>query len=198
MNKPQFPVPPPDLQPYLMEVADIGLFPEVAQPMVIEEIAGVYGYTAERVRQEFDSLRDVIDYHRNCWARVIEPSTQKSFHEMAPIVARVRLGAATFRESAYLGSFAVAAITHGDEHNLNELARLACAPIAKAAWYRAFLAYRDFFKINKRFPRSMELKSFIEEATNTTRYDSVDTGNWSRVVRLSGLSVVFDLAKKGE
>ncbi len=198
MTEPPYPVPPPELQPYVMELLETYLFPENFRKVIMEKIAFDYGFSFDRVLDDFGQFKELGEFNRINWMRMVEPSTEKQVHEMTAIIARVRVGDVSIRVEKFLGAYMVAAIAGGDVACIEEIKRLTGVPFQNKAWNKAHLAYHDFFKIHARAPKNAELKHFIENSLDQNRYALVDTNNWSRMVRLAGLSNIFQLASEDE
>ena len=128
---------------YQVELDEIYLFPKAEHEELISEMAGRYPVPESVIRQHFLSSRHMGEWLRTFWARRLEP-TKNTFHDIAPILSRVRHGCAPEREHSWLGDRITLAIMLDDHEFLKEVFRLATKPIdVKQAFQLTRVSYYE-------------------------------------------------------
>lgn len=193
MDNPEW-IPSPAEQEFLVDLRVVCLFPEVAQEIILQDIAKDWGATLDDVRFVFNKTPLLHAFFKEAWTRWLEPTSQKA-HEITALVARVRAGAATDREVRWLGAYSVAALMNSDLDALTALKRLGTKKRGGSGDVQVLLAAMDFFERHQRAPRKSELEKFVEAGQRKSLYSAVDLGNWNRHVRRSGVDPLFVIAR---
>lgn len=182
----------PEIAAYNIELDEIYLFPERERANLVEEMTNRYPLPAFVIAQDFMEHRWMGNWLRIFWARILEP-TLPDFHEITPILARVRCGCSTDREFDWLGQRIALAISL-DEHNILKLVtKLTKREVRYKAPYLMTKAMHEYFDDHQRFPTFTEFQTYVQESTGerAIEYQPLTDDNWTRILRLSGVSNLF-------
>lgn len=185
----------PEIAAYNVELDEIYLFPAQERAALVEEMTNRYPIPASVIAQDLLEHRWMGEWLRTFWARILEP-TLPEFHEITPILARVRCGCSTDREFDWLGQRIAMAISLDEHVILKLVAKLATKPINYKAPYLMTKAAQDYFDDHNRFPSFTELRVHVQEATGerAIKYEPLSEENWTRILRLSGVANIFRIA----
>ena len=177
------------LKPYYAELDETYLFPERERAGQLEEIAEKFEVDIEKVKDDFEESRPMGEWLMTFWARLLDP-TSPNFHELTPIIARVRYGCSTDREFDWLGLRLTLAIMLDEHELLKKATKLATKPIEEKAAFALSLASFDYFDDTGELPSYTRLCDYVENATGEkqSRYESITSDNWNRHWRQSGLA----------
>ncbi len=183
---------------YDIELQLIYLFPEREREEQLLDTASEWNVPLAQVREDFQAQRLMGEWLQIFWARVLEP-TKPKFHEITPILARVQHGCATDREFDWLGLRLGVAIQFNEHKLLKLVVKLVTRPPRIKAAHLISTASFDFFDDHGRLPSFTELRDHVRNATGerAIKYDPITEDNWTRHLRLSGVSTLFQL-REGE